>query len=105
MSESLRTPVTYVNPGSVIGTSVTFIVLGTIVIVGRFYVRRLKHNSFELDDWFAVPAWVRNTRYLESPVNKTIVSHRLFLYRCDCGQVLGSHLAGLQPAHRSLHVE
>lgn len=49
---------TYVNPGSVIGTSVTFIILGTAVVSGRFVVRRVKRSFVGLDDWFALAALV-----------------------------------------------
>ena len=49
---------TYVNNSSVLAVGILFIILGILVVIARFYVRR-KKSGFGLDDWLCIPALVR----------------------------------------------
>jgi len=49
---------TYVNERSVLAVGILFIILGILVVIARFYVRR-KKAGFGLDDWLCIPALVR----------------------------------------------
>ena len=49
---------TYVNEASVIATSVIFIVLGTVAVSLRFFVRRGRKVGLGTDDWLIAAALV-----------------------------------------------
>ena len=77
---------TYVNPGSVIGTSITFIVLGAATVTGRFFVRRIRRAPVGLDDWFALAALVLpmiRLSHLHKPTDDGQGLHSSVLYDTD----------------------
>lgn len=49
---------TYVNERSVPAIGILFIILGSLVVLARFFVRG-KKAGFWLDDWLCIPALVR----------------------------------------------
>lgn len=50
----------YINGGSVIAIGIVFPILGAVAVAARFHLRRNSKMPLGLDDWFCLPALVRD---------------------------------------------
>ena len=48
------------SPSNVIAAGAVWPLLGTIVVILRFYTRRLQNARLLLDDWLTIPALVKS---------------------------------------------